>query len=355
MTELPPDDYLADELATAADIASANTPQRRWGCMRAGAIPLIGIWLLLSLFLAFLVEIPFHLAFGWLIFVVTVLPRIEFDFSQAAFCLALLVGFAFGLHQLCRRLLNPSWSISASWRITGLAIIAFVAGTSVVGVAHQTIWLARQDQILDSPEALFRMRSRGNLKQIGLAFHNYHDTYGSFPTVPQNSIGLPTHSWATALLPYIDQANLTNKMDLRVPSDAEPNTSVAGSLIPTYLNPAINLQHDSSADFAPIHYAANIHVQANRGMKISDVTDGTSNTLLIGGINTRIPAWSAPGNWRDPALGINRVPHGFGSPFEGMCHFLMMDGSVQSFSKDIDPDVLKALATPAGGETVGEY
>jgi len=355
MNDLPSGAGQPDVPATAAATTPANRSPRGQGCLRAIGCASIPVFLLLSLVAVFLVEIPFHLLFGWLRFLTSAAPRIEFALSQAVFFLALIVGFAFGLHQLCRCVVNPTWSAAASWRITGLALVAFVAGISIVGMTHQAIWLAQQDEILSSPHMIARMQSRSHLKQIGLAFHNYHDAYGSFPTVPKNSIGLPTHSWATALLPYIDQAHLSTRMNLLMPSDAEPNSTVAESVIPTYLNPAIVIPRNDAPKLAPIHYAANVHVQATQGIRIREVKDGTSGTLFVGEINTRIPAWSTPSNWRDPSKGINRVPNGFGSPFDGICLFMMMDGSVQSIREDIDLNTLKALATPDGGEIVGEY
>ncbi len=61
--------------------------------------------------------------------------------------------------------------------------------------------------------------------------------------------------------------------------------------------------------------------------------------------------WMAS-NVRDPARGINRSPEGFGGPpgWNGAM-FLMCDGSVKFLSENTDLSVMKALATPTGGET----
>src|SRR5262245_518049 len=60
-------------------------------------------------------------------------------------------------------------------------------------------------------EAANRMSCQNNMKQIGLAAHNYHDTYTKFPYSGQcdstgtNTTGYVTHSWCTMLLPYVEQ------------------------------------------------------------------------------------------------------------------------------------------------------
>ncbi len=63
--------------------------------------------------------------------------------------------------------------------------------------------------------------------------------------------------------------------------------------------------------------------------------------------------WDDPTHWRDPALGINRSPEGCGSRNPGGANFLFADGSVKFLKDTIDPGVIKALGTPAGGEVVG--
>ncbi len=352
MTEQPSDSDHTEPSARPSDIASTAKPIRwRW-ILGFIAVPYVGLCLIgpRSVF----TEVPFRLVFGWLIFLGTVVPRVEFNAAQAVLCLLLTLGFAFGLHQLCRHWLSAQWPSAASWEITGITMVAFVAGISLVGIAHQTVWLVRQENILRQPDVIYRTLSRNNLKQIGLAFHHYHDAFDSFPTLPRNSSGLPGQSWSTALLPYLDQTLLAEKMEQQRLATPGDHADAAKTVVATFLNPAIESHHNKSTGLAQIHYAANIQVQATRGLKISEIADGTTNTLLVGEINTEIPAWSAAGNWRDPALGINRVPDGFGSPLNGICHFLLADGSVQAISEDTDPGILRAMATPAGGEVV-EY
>ncbi|HSG72035.1 MAG TPA: hypothetical protein VLA12_16575, partial [Planctomycetaceae bacterium] len=83
-----------------------------------------------------------------------------------------------------------------------------------------------------------------------------------------------------------------------------------------------------------------------------EITDGTSYTILAGEINEGFVAWGTPINTRDPAKGLNKGPETFGSPYPSGVQLLLVDGSVQLLSNDIDLTVLKALATPTGGESV---
>jgi prepilin-type processing-associated H-X9-DG protein len=83
-----------------------------------------------------------------------------------------------------------------------------------------------------------------------------------------------------------------------------------------------------------------------------DRKDGTANTLMAGEAADDFKPWGHPTNWRDPAIGINRSPQGFGSPHRGGAVFLFMDGSVRFIKDTVDPQVLKSLSTPAGGEPI---
>ena len=105
------------------------------------------------------------------------------------------------------------------------------------------------------------------------------------------------------------------------------------------------------------HYSVNSRVMhGNFALRREDVKDGLSNTIMGGEVNANFRPWGDPVNWRDPAVGLGKSPDGFGGPWKsGVTQFLFMDGSVRALSNDIDPQVLKALSTPAGGEDVHEF
>src|ERR1700740_1486474 len=63
-------------------------------------------------------------------------------------------------------------------------------------------------------EAANRMSCQNNLKQIGIALHNYHDSYGSLPPARTQPNGISIHSF---LLQFIEQDNLCNTMGMMMP------------------------------------------------------------------------------------------------------------------------------------------
>ena len=215
--------------------------------------------------------------------------------------------------------------------------------------------------------AVYRTQSRSQLRDIGIAMHDYHDARNGFPAgATFDPTGLALHSWQTELLPYMDQRPLYDTIDMQLPWDAPVNRQPFQTEIQQLLNPGIDGPRNTSygptpepPEYARSHYSANLHLFGRRnGIAIREITDGTSNTLLTGEITDELPAWGEPTNWRDPALGIGTSPGGFKGPWtSGKGHtalFTFADGSVRSISGSIDPQVLKALATPDGGEPLDE-
>jgi prepilin-type N-terminal cleavage/methylation domain-containing protein/prepilin-type processing-associated H-X9-DG protein len=89
-------------------------------------------------------------------------------------------------------------------------------------------------------EAANRMKCSNNLKQMGLALHNYENTYGVFPPgqVHTSRSGEPASTvWGICLLPYLEQDNLHNRYDTKLLQTTPGNVAVIQTVIQTYICP----------------------------------------------------------------------------------------------------------------------
>lgn len=322
----------------------------------------------------FFAEIPFFLLFGWIWYLRRVLPEIEVNYSALAMGVIALGLFLIGTHIFARKLAaeftpnelpslkgddrTQGWAFRSTLALVTLTIVAFTAGISFVGIVHQCVWLGRSDAILQSGMSAIanRMNSQSNLKQIGIGLHNY--SFGAeYNSLPPGAIfsedGRAIHGWATVLRPYLENPHRI-EIDMNRPWDDPANAEALKQSQSCYLQPGVELTHDEDGN-ALIHYSTNANVMGgDRPMKVSEITDGLSNTIQGGEIADGYPAWGYPINWRDPALGINRSGKSFGSSLRGGVNFLFVDGSARYINEDVDPRVLKALSTPAGGEEIPE-
>jgi hypothetical protein len=196
------------------------------------------------------------------------------------------------------------------------------------------------------------------LRYIGMASWHWSSEHSGRLVVQEApaSAGEPTQSWATRLLPYIELADLYERIDGSVGWDDPVNREWYGVEVDEFFNPAFCSADEATnaAGYALSHFAANRRVAESKSITDQDGisrADGSSNTLMYGEAAGRFKPWGQPGNWRDPAEGINASPDGFGGPDDGAM-FVFCDNHVRFIASDIDPTVLRALATPDGGESV---
>ena len=234
----------------------------------------------------------------------------------------------------------------------------FVTGLAAAGFVHQVGWLITSPNSWlegdgGARSAARRAQSTNNLKQTGRAVHNLLNEEGRLPpgcTVDRD--GEPLHSWMTLVLPFMEEQKLFDRIDLELPWNHPSNAAAFKEGVLPFRHPAYEDQPQSDRDgFALSNYSANVHVMGGtRRLAEADIKDGTAETIMAGEIADRFPAWGRPGNWRDPALGVNRRADGFGGPSPGGANFLFADGAVRFIKNSINPQILKALSTPAGGE-----
>lgn len=320
------------------------------------------------------VDVPTALVLGWLFFLVDVLPRITVHWPSVLVGVIALVLFTVGVHRLGRAWRRPSaaaetgsvpWNLRSSLAVVGSVVVLFASGVAIVGIAHQFIWLLASDRPLLEPgaplifsgvkgAAAARTQTRNNMKQIALSFHS-HDAYKKFPDGVWDSQGNMLHSWETTVLAGFMYS--TSGIDMTRPWNDPVNQKYFKCMLPEFINLLGDFPVFDAAGYGLNHFSANIHVIGpNRPVKtFSDIKDGTANTLLLGEVSTHFRPWAQPGNWRDPALGLNRFPGGFGGPEGDGAYFALADGSVKFLKKGVSLTTLRALSTPAGGEKVGDW
>ncbi len=236
----------------------------------------------------------------------------------------------------------------------GFTLIEVLVVLAILGVLFA--FLSPLHRGVGARHAARHTQCKNNLKQIGLALHNYHDTYGAFPPVyTVDADGKPLHSWRTLLLPYMDQQPLYNRIDFTKPWDDPVNVAALKDHpwpYPYYLCPEVKGQQDHTTYMAVVTPQSCLRRGASCSLK--DITDGTSNTLLVIEVDAEhaVP-WMSP-NDVDEALLL-----GFGAKSKmshtGGWHALLADGSVRFLSINLPAEQRHALVTIDGKDTVGEF
>ncbi len=226
-----------------------------------------------------------------------------------------------------------------------------VEGSTVHLSATSEFQLAQALQLLTpsvqgARDSARRVQSMNNLKQIGLAFHNYADSNGNFPAAAVlGPDGKTKHSWRVALLPYIDQADLYNQYKLNEPWDSPANLQVLAKMPVVYRHP--NSKQATASSYYVLTGKDTIF-SGDKGKKLSEITDGTSNTIMAVEADREIP-WTKPEDIAFDQAGALPKLGGF-EPDSFTA--LFADGSVRTINNSINAMTLKALLTAAGGEVI---
>lgn len=291
-------------------------------------------------------------------------------------------------------------------RANGFTLIELLVVIAIIAVLVSLLLPAVQQ----ARESARRSQCSNNLKQLGLAFHNYHDVHSAFPNSETGGTGtLAKASAFIVILPHIDQGSAYNQYNFSLGNSDAPNLACVSQRVPTYLCPTAPLRRPvpisgcDANDRAPGTYAVstgsgdpygslatgnpNNGAIVNTGTGVTrmrDIVDGTSRTLLAGEsawnfadytftsgpcngqVRWGFSYWSsphplatafttqAPFNPKSMSGDANRLSR-FRSEHMGVVGFVLCDGSARYVSENIDQKVLNALGTRAGAETFGDF
>ncbi|HJZ91989.1 MAG TPA: DUF1559 domain-containing protein [Gemmataceae bacterium] len=247
-------------------------------------------------------------------------------------------------------------------------------------------------------EAAARIKCENNLKQLVIGLHNREGALGSFPPAYSAPGLLPGWGWSTYLLPYVEQDNLYRQMNVdtvlfglgnnparptnnplgqtklvlfRCPSDTGPD------LNPERLNFAMSNYRGVAGPITFPFFFENRDMGGvlyqNSKIRLTDITDGTSNTLAIGECmfdqrtGKRACIWVGMTGVRSGSIWISDVmwwvdestaqvngtaPQAFSSRHPGGAFFAFCDGSVRFFRNATNPDIVRWLAGRNDGVVV---
>jgi prepilin-type processing-associated H-X9-DG protein len=318
-------------------------------------------------------ELAGTILFGWLNFLARVIPAMTLDFTSSAIGLLCAALLAIGVHRFCSWLYHYAQRRRAKtddgdavpaplrpwrWRWTlaglGVVVLIFVAGVAAVGVTHQAIWLATSPDSLIGPSETptMRLEASNNLREVSLFALAYHDLHRKLPPgASLDNDGNALHSWATLILPFAGFID-TREIDMTLPWNHPNNAPVFKRVLYLYYQPGSDVVRNDDG-YALSHYASNIRVMGgSKSVSLKEIkaANSTSNTLMIGQVADNHMPWGQPGNWREPALGINTSPHGFGNQARTGALFAFADGHVEFLSNKTSPDVLKAMSMSNGDD-----
>jgi hypothetical protein len=202
-------------------------------------------------------------------------------------------------------------------------------------------------------EAARRTQCANNLKQIGLAMHNYHDIHGTLPPAyVADPNGKPMHSWRVLILPYMEQAPLHSRYDQSQPWDSAANRQLLSQMPQTYQCPSAGVGGQNTSYV--VVQGAETAFDGDKPCKFSMISDGLANTILVVEAPHANVPWTEPRdlNFAELNMVINggaNTPH---STHPGGVQVLLGDGSMRFLRAGISPADLEALLTKAGGEVI---
>ncbi|QDU57806.1 DUF1559 family PulG-like putative transporter [Aeoliella mucimassa] len=199
--------------------------------------------------------------------------------------------------------------------------------------------------------AAYRNQCINNVKQLNLAILGYESKHGELP--PAYSVdeqGNPLHSWRTLILPYLAGETVSEKIDLTKPWDHETNAIARRTTLYEYKCP-MDAVDDNYTSYVAVTGAECVF-NGSTPCKLSEITDGSSSTLLLVELTGSQIEWMEP---RDITLKeLLAITEESEANHHGVFIVGYVDGHSELIEVDIDHEVLRAMATKAGGEKLGE-
>ncbi len=261
-------------------------------------------------------------------------------------------------------------------RKRGFTLVELLVVISIIGILMGLLLPAVQM----ARESARRIQCASNLKNVGIALHNFADAYRTLPAGSESLKG--THqAWSGRILPFVEQSTVYSQIDFARPWDAVgTNLSASLNKVPIYICPSARLSFAGKQDFGGIIGTALLPLPAGLGpndafgcgtlistsveqrlpVKFAGITDGLSSTMAVGESTDRDELGTGSGRWasghncfaQNDLVGISRETGELFSLHPGGAHALFADAHIQLLPRTIDKLILGAICSRNGGEAI---
>lgn len=191
-----------------------------------------------------------------------------------------------------------------------------------------------------------RVASENNLKQIGLAMQNYHDTNEKFPINSKDKKGKPLLSWRVLLLPYLEQMTLYKQFKLDEAWDSPDNLKLLEKIPRVFESPRVK----TKKGYTVYQGFSGNGAFFGSAIAIPNILDGTSNTIMCVEATQAVP-WTKPSDIPfDPMKDLPKFGKAFGEkPLASLC-----DGQIRTLDlKTLTAATLKNAISINDGNFLG--
>lgn len=197
-------------------------------------------------------------------------------------------------------------------------------------------------------KSALKARASNNLRQIMFAMLAHNDSTRKLPTNSYDADGKPLLSWRVHILPFVEQRALYDQFKLDEPWDSEHNRKLAAQMPQVYRS--VNAAPDTDKTPYQTFSGEGTAFEPKKALTITDVRDGMSNTIAVVEVGAdKAVVWTKPEDV--PLQGASPVA-ALGTLDDSGFLVGFLDGSVMRLPKTIKAETLKAMISPAGGETI---
>ncbi|QDT37166.1 DUF1559 family PulG-like putative transporter [Stratiformator vulcanicus] len=223
-------------------------------------------------------------------------------------------------------------------------------GTETVAFVKDTLI---RPAVKNAKAAAERSLMKNRLKQMMLSLHNFHDNYRSFPApAVVDADKKPLLSWRVEMLPFLDEYDLYKEFRKDESWDSPHNKQLLSEMPDVFKTAGSEEKEGYTRIVAPV--GDGMMFEKGKKFSIRDVTDGTSNTImvLLANEESAVP-WTKPD---DLKIDLKKPLKGLDGQFDGtgfLC--ALADGSVRFISYNIGLRTLKNLLQRNDGQVIGEF